>query len=179
MNNHAVTIDIETLSTQPNATILSISAIHFDPLKITEDFSDNPKLDLLLDIEEQTNRHIDENTVQWWGQQDPNVQAKIFAEENRVPVKNALEQLIKFVWGKDQIWAQGTTFDITILENILKEYNLCVPWKYWQVRDTRTLLDLVEVIQDPVTHDSMEDVIRQCKGTQQALSKLNVKKFIR
>jgi len=179
MNFSDICVDIETCSTYPNATILSISAVSFDPLKITEDFTDNPKLDLLLNIEEQSNRHIDENTIAWWSQQDPKVQAKMFGEENRVSVKDALQQFSKMCWNKQRIWAQGITFDITILENILRENNMPIPFQYFKTRDSRTLMDLVEVIQDPVTHDSLEDVIRQIKGTQQALSKLNVKKFMR
>ena len=59
MNNH-IMLDIESLSLQPNAQILSISAIKFNPFEITKDFSSNPKLDILLDLDEQANRHQDE-----------------------------------------------------------------------------------------------------------------------
>jgi hypothetical protein len=63
-----VMIDMETLSTSPDCVILTIGAVRFDPRGegVVE------RLELRPTIDEQTeefNRHIDPDTVAWWGQQ--------------------------------------------------------------------------------------------------------------
>jgi hypothetical protein len=177
MNNSAIMLDIESLSLQPNAQILSIAAIKFDPFEITVDFSNNPKLDILLDLEEQVNRHQDENTILWWSKQDKKVQAKIFNEEDRLSINETLNQLTKFCWQMSTIWCQGPTFDITVLNNLYAEYGRGIPWKYNAIRDSRTVLSLVDIENPIVTHDSIEDVIRQAKLVQLAIQKLGIIKF--
>jgi hypothetical protein len=174
-----IMIDIETLSVKPNAQVLSIGAVAFDPFEITTDFSNNPKLDLLLNIDEQANRDVQDETIWWWSMREPEVQARIFSETGRTSVNDALDQLIKFCWLKDRIWAQGVTLDITVLTNLFEERNKGIPWKYHTVRDSRTLLDLFPVTQPPVTHDSIQDCFRQVMGVQQALNGLHITSFNR
>ena len=178
MNYTDVTLDIETLSVRPNAQVLSISAIGFNPFEITTDFTNNPKLDVIVSLEEQEHRDVQEDTLWWWTKRDQKVQDKMFSDV-RTPVDESLDQLIKFCWQKNRIWCQGPTLDITILIHLFEERKKGVPWSYGAVRDSRTLLDLVEVEQPPVTHDSIEDCIRQTMGVQQALKKLGVTKFVR
>ena len=181
MNNYNhIMLDIETMSIKPNAMVLSIAAIAFDPFEITTDFSKNPQLDLLLSLEEQSSRDVQEVTAWWWQQRDQSVRDKIFGDDNRVLVVDALQQLSKFVWMKNTIWCQGPTLDITVLTDLYESNNLSVPWKYHVVRDSRTLLDLVEIEPEPdATHDAIEDVVRQSKLVQKALKKLGVTKFVR
>jgi len=173
-------IDIETLSTQPNAAILSISAVAFDPFEITTDFSLNPKFDVLIDLESQPNREISEETLEWWSKQSPLTRDKIFGDENRISLKEALEQLTKFVWNTtNKIWVQGVSLDIPVLDHAFHEQNISVPWGYHQIRDSRTLLDLVFVEQPSVSHDSIDDCYRQIIGVQRALQKLGITQFVR
>ncbi len=178
-NYSAVMVDLESLSVKPTATVLSISAVAFNPLEVTKDFSNNPKLDLLLDIETQAHRHVQDETLAWWTRQDQKVQDKMFGTENRISVEVALKQFSKFVWQKNQLWAQGVTFDIVVLENLLEEYKMATPWPYHIVRDSRTLLDLVDIPKEPVSHDSIEDCFVQIRAVQKALQILNVTRFSR
>jgi len=179
MNFTDITIDIETMGVKPDAQILSISAIAFNPFEITTDFTTNPKLDLLLSLDEQAHRSQDDDTCWWWTMRSPEVQAKIFNDVGRVPVPEALDSLIKFCWQKNRIWCQGPTLDITLLTHIFAEYGKGVPWGYGAVRDSRTLLDLVYIEAPEATHDSIEDCIRQTKMVQEALSKLGITRFVR
>jgi len=173
-------VDIETLDTKPTAQVLSISAIGFNPFELTTDFSLNPKFDILLSLEGQESRSINEQTILWWSNRSPEVQSKIFSDVGRLAVTEALDQLTKFCWLKaNRIWCQGPTLDITVLTNLYEEYGKGVPWNYGNVRDSCTLLDLVEVVQPEVTHISIEDCIRQCMGVQQAIKKLGITKFTR
>jgi hypothetical protein len=174
-----IMIDIETLGTTPNAQVLSIAAVAFNPFEITTDFSENPTLDLLLTLEDQQNRHVDDGTLVWWSKQSHEVQDRIFGESDRVSIVESLEQLSKFCWLKNRIWAQGITMDICILTDLYGEHKKSVPWNYGAVRDSRTLLDLYSVNQPLVTHDSLADVLRQISGTQQAIKGLGITKFVR
>lgn len=180
MKNYSnIMLDLETLATTPNAKVLSISAVAFDPFDLYQDLSANPTLDLLLNLDEQENRDADPSTVEWWSKQDIAVVEKIFGETGRISVDDALARLAKFVWNKDRVWAQGITFDFPILESLYREHNKGIPWKYFKVTDSRTLLSLVEVEQKVVNHDSLADCYRQISGVTQALSKLGIEKFTR
>ena len=123
-----ITLDIESLSVKPNAQVLSISAIAFNPFEITTDFSLNPKLDLLLTLEEQEGRDIQDQTVWWWSMREPEVQEKMFSDVGRTSVDNSLEQLGKFIWQKERIWCQGPTLDITVLTDLYEFRGKNAPW---------------------------------------------------
>jgi hypothetical protein len=180
MNNYTdVMLDLETLSVRPNAQVLSIAAVGFNPFDPTPDYTQYPTLDLLLSLDEQEHRDIQEDTLNWWNYREPEIINKIFAENGRVAVDDALDQLSKFCWNRERIWAQGVTLDISVLTHLYEERGKGVPWPYHIVRDSRTLLDLVEVEQPPVTHDSLADCFRQIMGVQQALQQLGIQKFIR
>jgi hypothetical protein len=185
MNTENLMIDIETLATEPGAAIVSIAAVKFDPfddyLKRGIGVSSLPTLNLLIDLDSQTDRVINDDTVTWWSQQSTRVQESIFGEGlNRVSLADGLDQLHRFVWNSvTRIWAQGTHFDITILEHAYRSVNRAYPWQYWVARDSRTLLDLVPVDLPPATHDALEDCYRQIVGVQRALAQLGVNKFVR
>jgi 3' exoribonuclease, RNase T-like len=177
-------VDLETLATQPDAVILSIAAVKFDPW---DDYaargvgvSELPQLNLLLDIDTQTDRVVDPGTVDWWSKQDPVVQDSIFGDHPRVSLTDALDQLHRFLWNSsNRIWAQGTHFDIAILEHAFRSQKRAYPWQYWQARDSRTLLDLVSVPLPAATHDAVSDCYRQIVGVQKALAALSVTGFVR
>ena len=178
-------IDIETIATDPDAVIVSIAAVKFDPF---DDYrqkgvtvGDLPGFNMLIDIDSQPDRKISDSTLSWWSQQDPVVQESIFGESHpRHTLTEGLEALHKFVWNSGgRVWAQGTHFDIAILEHAYRSINRAYPWQYWAVRDSRTLLDMVAVNLPAATHDAMEDCFRQIVGVQQAVSALGVQKFVR
>jgi hypothetical protein len=37
------------------------------------------------------------------------------------------------------VWSHGAVFGIPIVEHYLRESGLLAPWKFWDIRDTRTL----------------------------------------
>lgn len=179
-----VMIDLETLGTTPDAVILGIAAVKFDPfddyLEKGLDVTDLPALDLLVDVDTQPNRSVEDSTLEWWSKQDPVVQEKMFSTQGRVSFEQALEQLHQFVWNTGgRIWAQGTQFDISILEHSFRSLNRAYPWRYSQARDSRTLLDLVNVSLPNATHDAVADCFRQIVGVQKALATLGVNRFVR
>ena len=170
-----VMIDMETLSTSPNCVILTIGAVRFDPRGegVVE------RLELRPTIEEQTeqfNRHIDPDTVAWWGQQSEGAMEEALGDQGRISYRDALEQLRKFCWNRNAVWSNGATFDIVVAENAFRQVDIKTPWNFWAIRDTRTLFDIAKVkLSDgghSTSHKAVEDCERQVAVVQMAYKKL-------
>lgn len=167
-------IDIEGLSTEPNAIILTIAAQRFDPM--SDGWFDN-QFYARIDTESQPDRHIDDGTIEWWTTQ-PHAADEAFNPDNRIPLKDALEQLSKIVWNCKLVWANGPTYDMTILENAFKSYGMHIPWQYFSVRDCRTVYSLCDNLDRPETsHHALEDCRRQIKMLQSAVKQLGIKEI--
>lgn len=160
-------VDIETLSTQDNATVLSIGAVKFDMKgEILDRFY------MKLNLDEQANRHISISTMKWWLNQVAEHPASndIFITPNVAPVKNSLDLLRKFllvpVGSTRQVWANDPDFDMRILDNLAKEYDTTLPWAFYEFRSVRTAKMVAQqkgylFDKSLVTHHALEDCIRQ------------------
>jgi hypothetical protein len=167
-------IDIEGLGTGPDAAILTIAAQSFDPFATGYH---NRHYYARITLESQENRRIQDDTLAWWATQ-PEAQAEAFAEDNRIPLDQALDELYKLAWQHDYIWAQGPTYDINILEHAYKSYNKTQPWQFYRIRDSRTVLSLWPGRPVPPTsHHALEDTRKQIDILQQTLKHLNVKEL--
>jgi exodeoxyribonuclease VIII len=168
-------LDLETMATGPNATLLTLGAVTFNPWG--NGYSD--KLYFRIDIDDQDalGREVDPNTLDWWSKQDPAIMEEAFSPEDRVPLKEAVDQFHKFAWGCDTFWSHGATFDLVIMENLYKQLGKPLPWNFWQLRCTRTLFDLGWDPDMPKNskHNALEDAIRQVAGVQNIYRKLNIK----
>jgi hypothetical protein len=168
-------IDLEGLATGPDTTILTIAAQSFDPLG-----SGYYKQYYYtrVSLESQENRTIDDSTLNWWATQPTHAREEAFAEDDRVPLDQALDELGRLIWHAKLIWAQGPTYDMNILEHAYKSYNKPLPWKYYQVRDSRTVFSLwPELPIPPTSHHALEDCRRQIGMLQTTLQHLNVKEL--
>lgn len=168
-------VDMETMAVSPNAVILTLGAVHFNPYG--NGYGDKLYIRFDLDSQDRLGREIDPNTLDWWSKQDPAIMEEAFGPENRTPVEEAIDQFHKFAWGCNAFWSHGATFDLVILENIYKQLNKVPPWQYWQLRDTRTIFDLGYNPDMPQgsKHDALQDAIRQSVGVQNIYSKLKIK----
>lgn len=166
-------IDIEGLGTGPNATILTIAAQGFEPLtrgQFGQEFY------VRVDLESQGDRHIEQGTVEWWASQPSAVREEAFAEQDRIPLRDALTGLHRMIWHARRVWAQGPTYDMTILEHAYKSLGMPLPWKYYAVRDSRTVFGLVPSLEKyPASHHALEDCRRQCQLLWDALEFLKIK----
>lgn len=175
-------IDIETLSTAKNAVVLSIGAVHFDPKTgvIIDEFYKE------LRLSDQANHKIDISTVQWWMKQvaEHPERAKVFEQgdiNEHCPVRNALILLRDFL-GDDKkcVWACDPDFDLDILATLYADYDLTVPWKYYEPKSVRTIRMLAEELGLPKleatkTHNALEDCIRQANEVITVYQHLGVK----
>ena len=168
-------VDMETLAVTPNAVVLSLGAVHFDPHQTG--YTDSIYFKIDLDDQDKLNREIDPNTIDWWAKQDPAIMEEAFSPEGRIPLADAMDQFHKFAWGCDAFWSHGATFDLVILENIMRQLRRPLPWNYWQLRDTRTIFDLGFDPDMPQgsKHDALQDAIRQAVGVQNIYAKLKIR----
>ena len=152
-------IDIEGLATTPDTTILTIAAQEFNPLErgtFGRDFYAR------VTLESQEGRAIDDATLEWWASQPEVIREEAFGEDHRVPLRQALEGLHRVAWHARRVWAQGPTYDMNILEHAYKSLSMPLPWKFFSVRDSRTLFSLVPKLNTyPASHHALEDCRRQ------------------
>jgi len=168
-------LDMETLAVSPNAVVLSLGAVHFDPYGTG--YSDSLYFRIDIDDQDALGREVDPGTLEWWGRQDPAIMEEAFSPDNRIPLVDAMDQFHRFAWNCSAFWSHGATFDLVILENIYRQLNKPLPWNYWQLRDTRTLFDLGHDPEMPQgsKHNALEDAIRQAVGVQNVYRKLSIK----
>lgn len=171
-----VMIDLETLATSPDAAILTIGAVKFDPFG--DDFNEPSceKFYVKVDIDscDRIGLVTNEDTINWWAQQSKEAQEEAFSPEGRIDIVDAFNQLYKFCWGAKRVWSHGAAFDIVICEHVYKKINKAVPWNFWQVRCTRTLFDIgIDPQRPPVLkHHALEDAWNQAVGVQNVFKKL-------
>lgn len=165
-------IDMETMAVSPNAVVLSLGAVHFNPYG--NGYGDKLYFRIDLDDQDKLGREIDPNTIEWWGKQDPVIMEEAFSPDNRIPLVDAMDQFHKFAWGCDTFWSHGATFDLVIIENIYRSLNKPLPWNFWQLRCCRSLCDLGIDPDMPKggKHDALQDAIRQAVGVQNVYRKL-------
>ena len=157
--NH-LAIDVETLSLEPNAHILSIGAVFFDPATGAMGDSFYVEIDPQYD---QPNAHVSASTAAWWVTQPVGV----FPCRGEVMIGDALRVLIAFIdrsVGANErlrIYQQGDR-DAMWLTNAAREQRLVMPWSYRDVFCARTLwkhsvvrADFVEYV--GVAHNALDD----------------------
>ena len=179
-------IDIETLGTTPDALILTVAAQSFDPVG---DGYYNQSYYARVDFDSQIDRKIEDGTLKWWATQNSMAREEAFSEDDRKPLDQVLDELGKLIWQSSAIWANGPTFDMTILEHAYKSYKKPLPWQYYRVRDARTVYMLkpdsavltnarVTGVNRPASHHALDDCCRQIDLLQQTLRQLNIKEVI-
>ncbi|EMC3724524.1 3'-5' exoribonuclease, partial [Escherichia coli] len=131
-------IDLETMGKNPDAPIISIGAIFFDPQ--TGDMG--PEFSKTIDLET-AGGVIDRDTIKWWLKQSREAQSAIMTDE--IPLDDALLQLREFIDENSgeffvQVWGNGANFDNTILRRSYERQGIPCPWRYYNDRDVRTIV---------------------------------------
>lgn len=177
-----IALDLETLSRRTTAAIIGIAAKAFslgeDKVKGEAKFFQGVDATTcaMLGLD------IDPDTVKWWSEKSQ--QAKEQFGYNHA-LHWALSDLCDFVKKVKEeneadevhVWCQGTDFDIAVIRNAFVVANndraeKTIPWKYVNVRDSRTFIFegirlLYPNVEDPysvipkkkdwVEHDAMSD----------------------
>lgn len=179
-----IMLDLETISVRPDASIVIIGAIKFkrgekyDEKKTYEDLDSKNVFyrRITLDSCKSIGLREDEETKEWWSQQDEDVRFEALDHPDRVTIKEALKDFSKWFMYSSCIWGNGSSFDITILGEAYAKCGMKPPWKFWLVRDLRTLFDLGRIrmkdLPDNGKHHALHDCYRQIIGLQKSLKNL-------
>jgi hypothetical protein len=171
-----IMLDLETLSTRPDATILTFGACKFSPYN-QESIDKGIYFRVSVDEQIALGRHVDDNTVEWWGRQADDVREEALGQGDRISLDEFTKQLNRFIVGCDNIWAQGPVFDIVILENLYRQLGLPCPWQFWQIRDSRTLLSTHGDPRDKNKaglHNALEDCVSQAQAVQTVFERCGI-----
>ncbi|GEF24050.1 exodeoxyribonuclease VIII [Escherichia coli O145:H28] len=163
-------IDLETMGKNPDAPIISIGAIFFDPQ--TGDMG--PEFSKTIDLET-AGGVINRDTIKWWLKQSREAQSAIMTDE--IPLDDALLQLREFIDENSgeffvQVWGNGANFDNTILRRSYERQGIPCPWRYYNDRDVRTIVELGKAIDfdartaipfEGERHNALDDARYQAK----------------
>ncbi|EGK7278847.1 exonuclease [Escherichia coli] len=163
-------IDIETMGKNPNAAIISIGAIFFDPQ--TGDMG--PEFSKTIDLDT-AGGVIDRDVIKWRLKQSREAQSAILTDE--IPLDDALLQLREFIAENSgeffvQVWGNGANFDNVILRRSYERQGIPCPWHYHNDRDVRTIVELGKAIDfdartaipfEGERHNALDDARYQAK----------------
>jgi len=148
-------VDIETLSTRPNAAILSIAAVPFN-----QQSGKYSSAHFYQEIDESCYNaefHIDPKTVAWWENRTA------YRPHGTTPPGLVLKEFSDYLTQlrPTYIWANSPSFDLVILKEAFRIYEIKWPHNSWDERDVRTLRGLSTTPKFQPTHDAVQDCLLQ------------------
>ena len=160
-------IDLETLGTAVNAPIVAIGAVFFDPATGAQ----GATFDAAIDVADAMRYgRADGNTIKWWLQQGDKAREKVARGKSQS--QKVFEAFYTFCAksGDAKVWGNGSSFDISLLEYAFPRIiEKPAPWKFWNVRDCRTIKDLAEGVVPyngklaGVAHTALDDAKHQAE----------------
>jgi hypothetical protein len=172
-----VMLDLETMSTAPNAAIVQIGAVRFDPMESTTWIRQGRfERTVALQSSLLAGGVIDPETVAWWRRQEETARFAITADA--FPLDIALSAFTRWFPKGATIWSHGAAFDVPVLDHAYRSLGLVAPWGYRDIRDTRTLYSLAEQLagwkrpEHLTTHCALADALDQAGDVQSAYQAL-------
>ena len=166
-------IDLETMGTNTNAPIVVIGAVFFDP----QTGEIGPVFYIVISLTDAMNTGAvpDGGTIEWWLKQSSEARAAILTDQ--VKLKDALSRFREFIneYSDEkfvQVWGNGATFDNAILRTSYERLDIPCPWRYYNDRDVRTIVELGKTIDfdartvipfEGVRHNALDDARHQAK----------------
>ena len=169
-------VDVESLGKKPDAPIVSIGAVFFDPAS----GQTGPEFYKVISLESamEWGGVPDASTILFWLKATPEARSEIVMD-HAIPLDDALLQFKDFIAenaanGKDsvQVWGNGSSFDNVLLENSYDRTGIPRPWKFWNNRDVRTIVELgkavgctprYEISFEGEPHKAISDALHQVK----------------
>lgn len=161
-----IMIDFETLGVDPESAAISLGACVFN----LDTGEIGPTFYMALDVSDQLKkgRTITPDTLKWWMGQS-GAAKKVFHEKSK-PTEEVLKTFSMWVLSQGTIskirpWGNGATFDISLIENMYKSYDLKIPWIFYNIMDMRTYRRFVannaKVEKTGTNHNALDDAISQ------------------
>ncbi|TLX65101.1 3'-5' exoribonuclease [Stutzerimonas nosocomialis] len=169
-------LDLETLSTAPNAAIVAIGCVRVEHGKVVDEFYER------VDLESARAQggQVDTATLQWWLTQPDEARREISGELPGVHITAALAGLRAFMLhgglteARPLVWGNGSSFDNVIVRSAFERAGIPEPWRFWNDRDLRTLLALRgltkrSVLFEGTEHHALHDARHEARLLIQAL----------
>lgn len=171
-----VMLDIETLSTDKHAAVLSIGVAVFDPAQgITYTNGWALRMDKI-------DGHINPATVKWWLQQEEVAREYSF-KGDALPLV-AGNELMHVLVDADEVWANDPDFDCVILQHWWERTLKSIPWlvSFRKYRSMRTLsmiakakgIDVSSAYISTTAHNPIEDAVGQARAVNIILTALGI-----
>jgi hypothetical protein len=162
-----VMLDLETMSTDPNAAIIAIGAVEFDiaTQEIGERFY--AVIDLASSVK--SGGLIDASTVLWWMKRSDEARAEFAngGESIEVTLRNFSAWIGARGRREDvRVWGNGAAFDNVVLATAYRRSEIQQPWLVWNDRCYRTVKGLnraVKMQRMGTHHNAVDDAESQAR----------------
>lgn len=145
-----VMVDLETMGNNPEAPIIAIGAVFFDPGtgKTGEEFYQIVSLESAMEF----GAKPDAATIIWWMKQSAEARAAITGGD-AISLMDAIDNLDEFIHTNSangikyvQLWGNGSSFDNVILRRAYEQVGAELSVPFWNDRDVRTIVELGKVV---------------------------------
>lgn len=111
---------------------------------------------------------------------------KKLIESEKMSIKGALDSFDSFlkvefpIIDNVNVWANSPSFDLILLSNAYKKFNMAIPWKFYNERCVRTISYLKPDVkkntnrQKGVAHSAIDDCIYQIEYLCETIKSLNI-----
>jgi hypothetical protein len=169
-----VMVDLEAMSTDSDAAIISIGAVKFWINVKQETFTEDQLFYTAVSLKssQEAGLHIKADTVLWWMKQGPEARN---AFKNPVSLVSALNAFSRFVPKDAFLFGNGANYDNVVLRNAYKAVNVAYPISYKRDVCYRTMCKLDD---DPppafkgTKHNALDDAFCQTRHLMCILEKV-------
>ena len=186
MTKH-VMVDLETFSSKPNAAIVSIGAVKFDPAFLADQDVERFHVAVHPASCQRYRLHIDADTMLWWLHPDRSAARDDLLSHATHDLATALEAFAE--WYLDghiegdplpPVWGNGATFDNVILRHAYEVTGIECPWPFYLDRCHRTVKALapdikIEFAGGAIAHNALADAEAQTRQLLEVRDKLGLK----
>lgn len=169
-------VDIEAFGKKADSPVVSIGAVFFNP-STGNTGSEFYKV-ISLESAMASGGVPDASTIIFWLKASPEARSELVMDD-AIPLDDALLQLNEFIAenaanGAEsvQVWGNGATYDNVLLEASYDRTGIPCPWKFWNNRDVRTIVELgkaigckprYEIPFEGELHKAISDALHQVK----------------
>lgn len=144
--------DFETLSQdQYRGVVVSLALLQYDESRFIEKPYEYEELlsevkMIKYDVEEQVKefgRSISKDTLEWWKKLPPEVRKQLKPSSEDRSIRDTYDFFVENadIPNLKKVYTRGNTFDPMFLENIVRQFDQELPYGWWLVRDTRSLIE--------------------------------------
>lgn len=163
-----VMVDLETMGSGPNAAIVAIGAVAFNPGKGLM----GSRFYRVIDLESAVlmGGQIDPATVMWWLKQSDEARSALVKSGSTMNMAVVLREFTNWMAAaadnadRVRVWGNGASFDNVILASAYRMAGLSQPWKYWNDRCYRTVkaqYPNIQMVRQGVHHNALDDAVSQ------------------